>query len=397
MYNLPFRIFAGKLLEKRRITEHGCWEWTGRRQNKKNSNYGQLFFAGKIHSVHRVAAIIWLDFVPSEGACVLHSCDNPPCFNPEHLYVGTLAQNSKDMMTRGRHHPPPPMLGEKNGKTRLTEKEVGEIKRTPIKYGVLTSLARKYGISVVSVWDIVRGRTWKHIAISFLLFFSIPLFFAPKAFAQVQMTEARGAIRQLLSENSTDANQVFVGAADIDSAWVGALREIQAVCGAIVMVNTKVKIDSSTNSYSVNAATARIRSVYLFFSPLSDRYDHFLKLVDNPGSIPLLKGQNGPEYCFLHGQTLIVEPLPTRTESLMVYEYRHVTIPSLDTMNTNLPAELLRAPIWIAAGFLKNQLYQHTTGELYYKRGMDMVLAWKNNFQTQGLGGSAVPVGAGTK
>ncbi len=228
-------------------------------------------------------------------------------------------------------------------------------------------------------------------------FLILSLLWATPLFAQVDMIEARGPIRQLLSENSTDANQVFVGQADIDSAWIGALREIQAICGAIVLANTKIKIDSTTNIYTVSGdTTARLQAVYLTFSSVSNRVRHFLKIVDAPGTIPLLKGHPGPEYCFLNNRSLVVEPWPSRTESLLVYQYRHVKIPTADTMNTNLPAELLRAPIWIAAGFLKHQLYQAQTAELYYNRGISIALEWKKNYQTQSWGG-AYPVTAGGK
>ena len=78
-----------------------CWEWPGRRQQ---AGYGQLRAWGKsgsVVSVHRLAWEAANGPIP-KGLWVLHTCDNPPCCNPAHLYVGTAKDNSRDCTARGR-------------------------------------------------------------------------------------------------------------------------------------------------------------------------------------------------------------------------------------------------------------------------------------------------------
>lgn len=77
----------------------GCWNWTG---SKNNSGYGKRLFRGKHDTVHRISAILYLGFKPSPGLRVLHNCDNPACFNPKHLYIGTDKDNVADRYNRGR-------------------------------------------------------------------------------------------------------------------------------------------------------------------------------------------------------------------------------------------------------------------------------------------------------
>ena len=72
----------------------GCWEYIGPRSSK---GYGIMPFRGRKERVHRIAAMLWLGFNPQSGLFVLHACDNPPCFNPKHLFLGTLADNNRDM------------------------------------------------------------------------------------------------------------------------------------------------------------------------------------------------------------------------------------------------------------------------------------------------------------
>ena len=77
----------------------GCWEWQGARSA---SGYGSMFSAsGGHHVAHRV---IWEDVngpIP-DGLWVLHRCDNPPCCRPDHLFLGTPADNTADMIAKGR-------------------------------------------------------------------------------------------------------------------------------------------------------------------------------------------------------------------------------------------------------------------------------------------------------
>lgn len=88
------------LLDHRRIDiTAGCWEWT---LGKDEWGYGTVRFRRKMRKVHRVAAHLFLGFDLESDTRVLHHCDNPTCFNPEHLFFGTDADNAHDRDSKGR-------------------------------------------------------------------------------------------------------------------------------------------------------------------------------------------------------------------------------------------------------------------------------------------------------
>jgi|1185.fasta_scaffold02358_2 hypothetical protein len=90
---LPERLWSN--VEK---DANGCWNWQGTRRRK---GYGQISAEGRVVSTHRLAYRLAHGEIP-DGMVVRHRCDNPPCINPDHLEVGTHADNSRDMVERGR-------------------------------------------------------------------------------------------------------------------------------------------------------------------------------------------------------------------------------------------------------------------------------------------------------
>ena len=132
-----------------------CLEWQGCRQP---NGYG----ASGTRAAHRVAYELHKGPIPP-GMLIMHSCDNPPCVNPDHLSVGTARDNVLDCINKGRRGGACNQ-GEKNNTTKLTEVQVLEIRRTHQRtFGENTRLAKIYGVNQHTISDIVKGKTWTHL------------------------------------------------------------------------------------------------------------------------------------------------------------------------------------------------------------------------------------------
>jgi hypothetical protein len=137
-----------------------CIEWTGPRHY---SGYGQGRIPGD-RRPRRAHRLVWEQVngpIP-DGLYVLHRCDNPPCVNVDHLFLGTQLDNMRDAKAKGRGWHP---RGELNPKTHLTESQVREIRELYAAGGISQiTIGSKYGIRQTSVSAIVRGQTWRTVA-----------------------------------------------------------------------------------------------------------------------------------------------------------------------------------------------------------------------------------------
>lgn len=134
-----------------------CWPWHGA---TNTAGYGAIYENHRMVRAHRRAWENANGQIP-QGLFVLHRCDNPPCCNPAHLFLGTQADNMRDMFAKGRC---PPALGERNGKSKLTAEQVREIKRTyKGRRGERQEICARYGIHGNTLQAIMAGVTWRHV------------------------------------------------------------------------------------------------------------------------------------------------------------------------------------------------------------------------------------------
>jgi hypothetical protein len=159
-----------------------CWVWEGPRWK---AGYGRI---GRSGYAHRFAYAKHKGPIP-EGMVVRHRCDNPPCWNPEHLVLGTHAENMADMARRGRacsgarkseimkrvaargdnhafrRRPELCARGERSGHAKLTKDAVREIRAKYAAGGTSHArLAAEYGVAAGTIQDVLERRTWRHVA-----------------------------------------------------------------------------------------------------------------------------------------------------------------------------------------------------------------------------------------
>lgn len=131
------------------VTESGCWIWLG---PIGSDGYGQMSDNRK---AHRIAYMRARGPIP-KGMLVCHSCDVPLCVNPAHLFLGTPASNSLDMVKKRRQ-----AFGERQHKAKLNAEDVRAIRASSDTH---VAIAAQYGITDRNVSIIKRRLTWKHVA-----------------------------------------------------------------------------------------------------------------------------------------------------------------------------------------------------------------------------------------
>lgn len=152
---------------------NGCLEWT-RRCTKQG--YGQFVVdrGGKRYKTelaHRVAWELEKGEIP-DNLFVCHRCDNPPCCDVDHLFLGTAKDNTQDGIDKGRIiplvvQPARRARGSRSGMAKLTEDQVREIKTRYGKDGVTQQmLATEFGVTQGKISYIIRGKTWKHVEVA---------------------------------------------------------------------------------------------------------------------------------------------------------------------------------------------------------------------------------------
>lgn len=137
-----------------------CWEW---RACRDGSGYGRIGHNGRAIPASRASWMVQVGPIP-EGRMVLHHCDNPPCVNILHLYLGDHADNARDASERGLLAGRSGLPGEENPRSKLTQSDVVALRRDRHESGMTyRQLGAKYGIRKQYAWSIATGRNWSHI------------------------------------------------------------------------------------------------------------------------------------------------------------------------------------------------------------------------------------------
>ena len=146
-----------------------CWVWTAYRDR---DGYGNFHIEAHPEKAHRVSYRISKGDIPA-GIFVLHSCDNPPCVNPEHLSLGTVQDNSDQMVARGRAptgdqhwahvHPEKVRHGSRINTTKLTVGQVQEIRQRCAFGTTYAALGREYGVYPSTIRRVANRKCWKHV------------------------------------------------------------------------------------------------------------------------------------------------------------------------------------------------------------------------------------------
>lgn len=145
-----------KRIERGSIPEPNSGCWLSLDKPHGGMGYGRIMFHQQKILAHRLSWIAYHGEIP-EGLNVLHQCDTPACVNPDHLFLGTNADNNRDRDNKGRQVT---LRGEKNGNSKLKPHQVLEIRQSSLSQ---RKLAEQYGVDQALIYNIRKRLTWTHI------------------------------------------------------------------------------------------------------------------------------------------------------------------------------------------------------------------------------------------
>lgn len=148
-------ITLDELMSNTVTRSNGCIEWT---KSTARNGYGMLRRNGRAHTVSRLVMHLTAEFDLNDSRHILHRCDNPPCINPDHLFIGTASDNAADKVKKDRHN-----RGERTWKTVLTPADVIRIRELSASGISNLSMAKDYGVTTSAIYAVVNRINWKHI------------------------------------------------------------------------------------------------------------------------------------------------------------------------------------------------------------------------------------------
>ncbi len=136
--------------------EGKCWVWSA---SKAGKGYGQIKIPKTRKQVyaHRLSYMIHKGEI-TEGLDVCHTCDNPSCVRPSHLFLGTREDNLQDMKSKDRH-----LKGSRNNQSKLTDEKVRQIHKMNLSGLSQMKIAKSFNVSQGTIWKILKGLRWEHI------------------------------------------------------------------------------------------------------------------------------------------------------------------------------------------------------------------------------------------
>lgn len=143
-----------RLMRRVRKQDGGCWEWTGA---NNGLGYGVFRMGGKRFYAHRYSYERHVGPIP-DGMFVCHKCDNPACVRPDHLFIGTQADNLGDMKRKGRS-----CFGSRNGNAKVGADDVARIRQQyhgRYTRPSLREIGEEYGLSLQQVYRIASHKRW---------------------------------------------------------------------------------------------------------------------------------------------------------------------------------------------------------------------------------------------
>jgi hypothetical protein len=145
--------------------QSGCWLWVG---GLADTGYGVFWDGKKLLGAHRYSFMRYKQKEIPKGLFVCHTCDVRSCVNPEHLFLGTAKDNARDCSKKGRTHgqssPQTIARGEKQGSSKLNDEQIPLIRARHGEVKSIDVVAREFGVSRSTIYNVVIGKQWKHIA-----------------------------------------------------------------------------------------------------------------------------------------------------------------------------------------------------------------------------------------
>jgi len=137
--------------EEKFTKTEGCWEWQAAFGNQ---GYGHFWYEGRPRPASQVSHLLFIGPIPT-GMYVLHRCDNRKCVRPDHLFLGSAAENAADMVAKNRQ-----AKGTALGTAKLTDDQARAIRYDARSH---RKIGADYGVSHTVVWQIKTGQIWRHV------------------------------------------------------------------------------------------------------------------------------------------------------------------------------------------------------------------------------------------